>query len=235
MPIGPQKMAPTGRLSEGSQNLESRTAFFSTYQSPPEYRSIPLGPAAGAADDLPRYNDDKTTLLSPTLDRELEYFHAVAAGEIPPQQSAAPILVLNLFRATQTHIDPIAERLTIGAAVGAPHYALHATTSSTSINEFNKLLITRRHPIRASWTDVCVSEIQPKLNLLSQGIMLIAKITRYAVQYYLTWEESKGYYSLWRDTGEAVVHILCDGWRSLDDTGKGVIRVGIEIFPRMPI
>src|SRR5204863_3624324 len=133
------------------------------------------------------------SLLSLTLDRELEYFHAVAAGEIPPQQPA-PTLVLNVFRATQTHTDPIAERLTIGAAAGAPHYALHATASSTSINEFNKLLITRRHPIKASWTDACVSEIQPKLNLLSQGVMLIAKIARYSVQNYLTWEESDGYY-----------------------------------------
>jgi hypothetical protein len=79
------------------------------------------------------------------------------------------MLVLNLFRATLTHIQPIAERLTLGPAQGAPYYALNTTPSTTSTDEFNTLVVTRRHPVTAVYNPACTAEIQPKLNLDTPG------------------------------------------------------------------
>ena len=120
-----------------------RTAAYAVNERPPEYK-VPVPETKIVA---------RGRIESPTLDRELGYFHDVATGKLEPQNDRAVTLVLNFFRATQTHIRPIAERFTVGPAAGAPYYALHASPNTTSMDEYNNLLITRREPISAVYSD----------------------------------------------------------------------------------
>jgi hypothetical protein len=125
------------------RSSDPRTGSYAENERPPEYK-VPVPEqrivARGRAE-------------APTLDRELGYFHEVASGQLEPQEEPKVTLVLNHFRATQTHIRPIAERLTLGAAAGAPYYALHASPHTTSMDEFNSLLISRREPIHSVYTN----------------------------------------------------------------------------------
>lgn len=75
-----------------------------------------------------------------TLDRSLEYFYDRADGkenDLFGHGPVAPFLVLNLFRATETHRKPIGERLILGQNLRNAFYSLHSTPSATSINEYN--------------------------------------------------------------------------------------------------
>jgi hypothetical protein len=143
---------------------------------------------------------------------------------------------MNFFRTTQKHLFPLDERLALGSSLQQPFYSLQSAPSVTSMDEFNKLTISRRNPSLARWTDVCVSEIQPRLKLLAGGVMIISRmrITRrpdlVGEAYTLTWEKAMDTYTVWRDanTGAtALIDITLDGWESLDDVpgdGGGVIR-----------
>ncbi|KAH0564732.1 hypothetical protein GP486_001879 [Trichoglossum hirsutum] len=226
MPVRGQKRTPVDRFAN---TADPRTAVYSISLRPPEYKENSVRPEP--------QSKDPAGYVSPTTDRDLEYFQAIAVGDKAPDNQAPPTLVLNLFRATQTQVLPIAERITLGAAAGAPYYALHATPSSTSATEFNTLLITRRHPIRATYSDACAVEILPKLDLLVQGVKTIARIVREREnkreEYYLTWGGFGDCYSLWRrikadgnngDEG-TLAHLFCERWDAHDDHRfQGIIR-----------
>ncbi|KAF2493296.1 hypothetical protein BU16DRAFT_528611 [Lophium mytilinum] len=148
-----------------------RTGAFAANSVPPPY--VP-----NSALPTPRALVTRDTYATPSLNRDLEYFHAIAAGEYAgPIPVENPMLVLNLFRATLTHIQPIAERLTLGPAQGAPYYALNTTPSTTSTDEFNILVVTRRHPVTGVYSPACTAEIQPKLNLDVPGVRCVAVLT----------------------------------------------------------
>jgi hypothetical protein len=198
--------------------------------------------AAQAEEDLPPSYDTSEAdafkpklLLKPTLDPDLDYFHAIAAGTIPQSQPSSLGLVMNLFRTTQTHLSPIDERIALGSSLNAPFYALRSAPSSKSIDEYNFLTISRRNPALASWTDTSTSEIQPRLNLHAPGVMIISRIKtkRSAdapeISHDLTWDFGKGSYTVWKNTGSEVkpeIDIFCENWNSLDDySGEGIIRV----------
>ncbi len=173
-------------------------------------------------------------LLKPTQDVDLDYFYAIAAGEIPQRLPSSSSLVMNLFRTTQTHLFPIAERIALGSTLNAPYYSLQSGPSSKSVDEFNLLTITRRSPARARWTTACISEIEPRIDLLASGLMIISRITidrgsSLSELYDLTWEASRGRYTVWRNIGSAVepkIEIVCEGWETLDNSHRGgIIRV----------
>jgi hypothetical protein len=118
---------------------DPRTSAFALSERPPEYKQ--------AAPEERVYLRDR--FETATLNQDLRYFQAVASGE----QGKQLCMVLNFFRATQTHIRPIAERFTLGQAAGAPYYTLHAAPHATSSDEFNNLMIQRRDPITAVYSE----------------------------------------------------------------------------------
>jgi hypothetical protein len=122
---------------------DPRTAAFALGERPPEYKQ--------AAPEERIYLRDR--FETATLNQDLRYFQAVAAGEQEPEHGKHLCLVLNFFRATQSHIKPVSERFTLGQAAGAPYYALHAAPHSTSSDEFNNLMIQRRDPITAVYSE----------------------------------------------------------------------------------
>ncbi|KAF2812595.1 uncharacterized protein BDZ99DRAFT_461253 [Mytilinidion resinicola] len=158
-----------------------RTGAFAANFVPPPY--IP-----NSSLPTPRAPVTRDTYASPSLNCDLEYFHAIAAGEYAgPIPVEDPMLVLNLFRATLTHIQPIAERLTLGPAQGAPYYALNTNPSTTSTDEFNTLVVTRRHPVTAVYSPACTADIQPKLDLDVPGVRCVAILHSKGEQYSLSY------------------------------------------------
>ncbi|KAF2455405.1 hypothetical protein BDY21DRAFT_350752 [Lineolata rhizophorae] len=215
---------------------DPRTAVFALNERPPAYK--------------PPVPTERVVLRgrveSPTLERDLSYFHEIVTGKLEPEKDKSPTLVLNLYRATLTHQRPIAERLTLGQTAGAPYYALYATPNTTSMDEFNTLVITRRSPNAggnsdawrqihsAVYSDACTSIIQPRLNLHASGSMLIANLSRAGLPYTLSWSDRStagklgDCFCVWdsRD-GSGVAQMYSEeGWQSLDDSPlKGIIRI----------
>jgi hypothetical protein len=239
MGIGPQSKS---QRSQSSQLPQNQTYYVAKQPKPKNVPVVLPVSAADAEEDLPPSYDTSEAdafkpklLLKPTLDLDLQYFHAAASGTIPQSQPSSIGLVMNLFRTTQTHLSPIDERMALGSSLNAPFYAIRSAPSSKSVDEFNLLTIARRNPALASWTNASTSEIQPRLNLHAQGVMIISRIKtkRSAdspeMSHDLTWDASKGSYTVWRNTGSEVkpeIDIFCEGWNSLDDyPGEGIIRV----------
>lgn len=221
MPLGRQRV-----VSPQSPTGDPRTAIFhsNSTTSAPLYKSPP-SPAK------PRIHSS----------RDLSYFHALASGEVQATELPAngATLALNLFRGTERHRFPIAERLGLGPAVGAPYYAARATPSTISTHEYNTIIVSRRHPLRFVNDEVCVANIRPKLNIFAPGIHEIGVISRnvhglksvHDEDYFLSWSSGMGSsldscWSLWYE-GKAVAQFYAEGgFRSLDDDSrKGVIRV----------
>jgi hypothetical protein len=180
----------------------------------------------------------RLALLQPTLERDLEYFFKIANGEtLPDQTNVAPGFVLNLFRETDKLSNPVCERMILGQAKGAPYYALHSTPSATSIDEFNRLQLTRREAYTSNHHPSCVSEIEPKLQLDFEGTGAVARITKGEQKYTLlrTGNHSvgsgvrKNSISLWSDElppKEMFQYAVEEGWRSLDDKQpSGIVKV----------
>ncbi|XTI85509.1 hypothetical protein V2W45_1305280 [Cenococcum geophilum] len=233
MPIRKEKtkITPRDRLSNPAVK---RTGVFAANLRPPEYVENSTLPE-------PRTHADRGTYATPSLNKDLEYFHAVAAGEYAgPDPGNDAMLVLNLFRSTLTHILPIAERLTLGQAQGAPYYALNTTPSTTSHDEFNTLVVTRRHPVNAVYSEACVAEIQPKLNLTIPGVRSVAVLKQGKEEYNLAYGDRStlgkigecfGLYH--KKRGEqgrcdeiALAFLYCDeGWRTLEEMAdkRGII------------
>lgn len=246
MGIGAQSKSQRIQSSQPPQN---QTYYVAKQPKPTNVPAVVLPISAAAAEaaaqaeeDLPPSYDTSEAdtfkpklLLTPTLEPDLHYFHAVVAGAIPQGQPSSLGLVMNLFRTTQTHLSPIDERIALGSSLNAPFYALRSAPSSKSIDEYNLLTISRRNPALASWTDASTSEIQPRLNLHAQGVMIISRIkTKRSADapemwHDLTWDFGKGSYTVWKNTGSEVkpeIDIFCEGWNSLDDySGEGIIRV----------
>ena len=233
MPIRKEKtkITPRDRLSNPAVK---RTGVFAANLRPPEYVENSTLPE-------PRKHADRGTYASPSLNKDLEYFHAVAAGEYAgPDPGDDAMLVLNLFRSTLTHILPIAERLTLGQAQGAPYYALNTTPSTTSHDEFNTLVVTRRHPVNAVYSEACVAEIQPKLNLTIPGVRSVAVLKQGKEEYNLAYGDRStlgkigecfGLYHKKRGEQDrcdeiALAFLYCDeGWRTLEEMAdkRGII------------
>ncbi|KAF2194369.1 hypothetical protein K469DRAFT_196669 [Zopfia rhizophila CBS 207.26] len=224
MPLGRPRVV----LSPQSPTADPRTAVFHSDPTtrPPPYKPTPRPPK-------PRSRDASS-------DRDLNYFHAFASGEYVVGEPFVPqaTLALHLFSGTDTHTFPIAERLTLGPATGAPYYAVRATPNTLSALEYNTLIVSRRHPLRLVSEDVCVADIQPRLNLFAQGIHKIGKILRVArsaksrndEEYVVTWSNGTmgpldGSWCLWQGA-RAVAHFYEErGFRGLDeDPGKDIIR-----------
>ncbi|KAJ9138075.1 hypothetical protein NKR23_g8698 [Pleurostoma richardsiae] len=222
---------PIGRSSTAAPRLRTsdpRTGLFHSDSStrPPPYRPTPARPARPS--------------LALTADRDLNYFYTLASGAYLPGELLIPgaTLALHLFRGTDTHLFPVAERLNLGTAAGAPYYTARAMPDATIAHEYNTLVVSRRHPLRFVAEDVCVAEIRPRLDLFSPGICQIGTLARRVgggpgepseEQYTMSWlNTSKGplrdCWCLWKGT-EAVVQFYADGFRGLDqDPGRGFIR-----------
>lgn len=216
MPLG----RPRVGLSPQSPAGDPRTAVFHADRTtrPPPYRP-PTPP--------------KPRSLHVSSDRDLSYFHALANGEYSPRSHTDPpaTLALHLFRGTDTHLFPIAERLTLGPATGAPYYAARATPSTLSASEYNTLIVSRRHALRLVSEDLCVAEIRPRLNLFAQGVHDIGKISCRQEEYVVTWSNGTmgpldGCWCLWQ-RGRAVAQFYEErGFNGLDeDPAKGIIWV----------
>jgi hypothetical protein len=183
----------------------------------------------------PRNNISRGRLLQPTSDRDLEYFYAVAAGLVPSHERASEeTLVLYLSRATQKHILPIAEHMSLGPSMGTPFYSIHATPGSSTITEYNTLVLARRSSQGLTFKESCICEIEPRINIFAPGVMQIARITRGMDAFSLSWGDRQTAgpigecWTLWSaKNGEPVVHYVEDEeWESLDDSpGSGIIRV----------
>ncbi|OCK84066.1 hypothetical protein K432DRAFT_463240 [Lepidopterella palustris CBS 459.81] len=214
-----------------------RTGVFAANFRPPEYVDNSTLPT-------PRAPVDRGTYATPSLNKDLEYFHAIAAGEYKGAEPAEdPMLVLNLFRSTLTHILPIAERLTLGQAQGAPYYALNTTPSTTSHDEFNTLVVTRRNPVDAFYSDACIAEIKPKLNLTVPGTRCVAVLKRANEEYILSYgdkatlgsigdcfglyHKAKNVHGIEDKSAEVPLAFLYpdDGWRTLEEMAdqRGII------------
>lgn len=79
------------------------------------------------------------------------------------------VLVMWLFRRTLTQVLPVAERFHLGPADRQPLYSLTSQPSIRSAREFNELVIKRRDPIIGAWHSVCISDIEPCLDLTKTG------------------------------------------------------------------
>jgi hypothetical protein len=226
MPIKKAFTAPV--ITSRSNPSDPRTAAYTTTGRVPAYQAVPS----------PLPPQPQGVLLNPTLDRDLQYFYNVATGEITPESiSVPPTLVLNLYRATDAGRKPVAERITLGQAPGAPYYALYATTSATSVDEFNALQITRRSPVSGNHAPACTTELLPKLDMLSEGTNVVAKFVSGLKRCTLVRTGSdvaggcfRNTYGIWIDgnSSELMVQLVLDGgWNSLDEKpARGIIRVG---------
>jgi hypothetical protein len=216
-----------------ASSSDPRTATFTATGRVTEYQPVPA-----VIPEQPR-----NRILQATLDRELSYFYNVANHELVPNENEeSPTLVLHLFRATDPGRKPVAERMILGQGQGAPYYALHATPSTTSMDEFNTLQITRRHPITGNHVPICVAEIQPNLDLDFEGTRTIARISRNLKMYNLvrTGESPEDDTShpnsiaLWSEEQAALPvaqFFIDEDWNGLDRSADGrlphgIIRVG---------
>ena len=221
----PIKKAFKTSAASGSNPRDPRTATFTTTGKVAAYEPVPQPIAA----------QPRGVLLRATLDRDLNYFFNVAEGTTIPDNNNGepPTLVLNLFRATDPTKKPVAERMILGQAQGAPYYALHASSSTTSVDEFNALQITRRAPLTGNHVPACTAEIQPRLDLFAEGTTVVANITSGSNKYHLvrTGTDLAGgsFYAMWADaqpSGCLAQYVIDEGWKGLDaKRAMGIIRV----------
>ena len=245
MPIGAQSNSRKPVRPGTSENQIPSTAVYVAER--PKQTNIPMvivpDDASTEHEQPPGYTESEAqgdipkTLLPPASESDLEFFHALATGVTPNIIPYSPMLVLNFFRTTQTHLYPVEERIALGASLSTPFYALRASPSSKSVDEYNMLTITRRRAMTGEWHNAATSEIQPRLKLISQGIMTISRIEVQRAAggpkafYDLKWASESGSYTVWKDNGcglEAEMEIVCDKWKSLDDSAdEGLIMVDI--------
>ncbi|ETI25746.1 hypothetical protein G647_02520 [Cladophialophora carrionii CBS 160.54] len=234
MPIGTSSRSK----KPASAHLASSATQFVAPQPKTTNQAAVVIPADQSNDsDAPPTYDEATTeepgiptkQVAPTSEHDLQYFAAIAAGTSPQIRPSAPRLVLHLFRTTQTHIFPIEERLALGANSSRPFYALRASLGSTSVDEYNKLTITRRWPGTDVWRTVVISDITPRLKLLAQGQVMISRLrieqrragtNGPADSYELWWDSQTGSYTVWRNKVSTELEICCEGWTSLDDVPR---------------
>ncbi|KAF2259685.1 hypothetical protein CC78DRAFT_548116 [Lojkania enalia] len=222
---------PLGRpilVSPRSSTGDPRTAIF---HSNPTTRPLPYKHIPSPA---------KPSIHNISSDSDLSYFNALANGSNPFERSIVlgATLALHIFRGTDTHLLPVAERLTIGPASGAPYYSARATPSTLCGYECNSLIVARRHPLSLVSRNVCEAEIRPRLNLFATGIVEIGRVSRFVYgeksltreDYLLTWTNGTtgpldGCWSLWQ-AGRAVAHFYEEkAFKGLDeDPGQGIIR-----------
>lgn len=97
------------------------------------------------------------------------------------------------------------------------------------------LTIARRRTLTGEWHDAIRSEVQPRLKLLSQGVMLISQIELHRAVgpsrefYDLNWDGNRGSYTVWKCNaceGEVEMEVISDNWMLLDDSSRpGLIMV----------
>src|SRR4051794_5992885 len=116
------------------------------------------------------------TLLPPASESDLEVFHALATGSYTKHSAvlahACPQSLpedANAFVTCRRAYRP-------GLKLSTPFYGLLASPSSKSVDEYNMLTIIRRRAMTGEWHDAATSESQPRLKLISQGIMTISRI-----------------------------------------------------------
>lgn len=185
---------------------------------------------------IPRWTQEGTQEV--TLDRALDYFFDMSEGKSTQQYRSTPFLVLNVFRATDAGRKPVAERLLLGQNMRNPYYSLHASPSSTAMDEYNSLQVTRHHPLDETRFHMYSSELQPKMDLAFQGSAPIARIFHKQDIYSLVWYGDNSTAdtrfgrssALWKEINkpELVAQFVVEGgWESLDNwqTTGGIIRV----------
>lgn len=242
MPIGnssrSKKAAPAHLPSSSTQFVAARpkptnqAAVVVPADQRPENDALPTYDEATTEEsDLPNKQ------VPPTPEQDLHYFAAKASNtpaQITPTSSR---LVLHLFRTTQTHIFPVEERLALGTTSTYPFYALRAALGMGSVDEYNKLTLTRRWPGTDVWQPVAVSEVTPRLKLMAQGQMMISRIRLGQHSnvnngpdnsFEVWWDSRAGSYTIWRSKISTELEICCEGWSSLDEvprTGHLVVSV----------
>jgi hypothetical protein len=89
--------------------------------------------------------------------------------------------------------------------------------------------------LTGEWHDAVRSEIQPRLKLLPQGVMLISQIELHRAVgrsrefYDLEWDSERGSYALRKDNecgDEAEMEVICYEWMSLDDSSPAGFDYG---------
>lgn len=241
MPIGSQNksrsVAPAG-VQNASKYVAERPKVNNDM--------VVVVPDAGFDDVLPDYDEVENDvfmpqrLLPPSSDGDLEYFGDMASGRAVHTPPYSTNLVLHLFRSTQNHIYPIQERLALGASANAPFFAMRSSPSTSSVDEYNKLTLTRRRPAMNFWETAAVSNIQPRLKLMARGNMAISLIqlegstSRSLSRYELWWNDDANCYRLWKRLGvdyEFQLEIGLEGWNSLDERPQtGFLVVSDTIF-----
>ena len=248
MPIGKQLQAARVVSATGTEGSINITAQYVTKSKPkPPAFFVPTTAELAETDAPPSYNESSkhhpTKVLCPTTEEDLEYFHAAATATMTNRRPASKALALNIYRTTQTQLLPIEERIALGPTFRQPFYAIRASASSKSTDEFNLLTLTRRNPASGLWTNACTSEIEPRLKLLSQGIVIISRIdgrepgSGAGQSHGLTWDSEARRYTVWRNNDGAadrLIEITCDDWNSLDESpGRGTIVVSVFHSIRM--
>lgn len=241
MPIGAQSKSKKPAIA--TPPASSATQFVAPRQKSIHQAAVVVPDFNNNNDKPPSYDEANeeaqipTKLVTPTSEHDLQYFAAVSSGGTPEISASNSKLVLHLFRTTQTHIFPIEERLALGASSSNPFYALRSALGSTSVDEYNKLTLTRRWPRTDVWQTVVVSEIAPRLKLLATGQMLISRLriegrqARVQDIFELWWDSQTGSYHVWRNKEIPELEICCEGWGSLDEvprTGALVVRRGVH-------
>ncbi|KAK8128944.1 hypothetical protein PG984_010052 [Apiospora sp. TS-2023a] len=95
---------------------------------------------------------------------------------VPTTTTPPANLIVPLFRFTQNHIKPVAERFHFGPSLRQPFYSLAALPSVRCPAEPNELQIKRWHPLTGVWHAVGVSDIEPSLNLSRLGTWKVSSL-----------------------------------------------------------
>ena len=242
MPIGKQLQAARVVSAPGIAGSVNITAQYVTESKPkPQAFFVPTTAELAETDAPPSYDESSkhnpTKVLSPTTEEDLEYFHAAVTATKTNRRPTSRALVLSIYRTTQTQLLPIEERIALGPTFRQPFYAIRASASSKSTDEFNLLTLSRRNPANGNWTNACTSEIEPRIKLLSQGIVIISRIDGRGPgpgagqSHGLTWDSEARRYTIWQNkdgAADRLIEITCDDWNSLDETpGKGTIVVSV--------
>lgn len=210
MPIGAQSQSRKPVGSASSENGTSTMVAYVVDRSTLKNILIVVVPNSASSQDEepPAYAEAEIQeeipkeWLPPTSEADLEYFNALATLNRPHILPHSSRLMLNFFRTTQTHLFPIEERIALCASLMTSFYALRASPSSKSVDEYNMLTIARRRTLTGEWHDAVRSEIQPRLKLLSRGVMLISQIELHRAVgrsrefYDLNWDSNRGSYTV---------------------------------------
>jgi hypothetical protein len=239
MPIG---NASRSKRPVAAPPVRSATQFVAERPKPTNQAAVVIPIDQQSENDaLPTYDeatteepDIPTKQVPPSSESDLQYFAAVASGEVPQSRPSSLRLVLYLFRTTQTHLAPVEERLALGANSNSPFYALRAALGSSSVDEYNRLTLRSRWPGTDIWQVAVVSDIIPRLKLLAQGQVLISRLQierKHTAQgpipnFELWWDSRTASYTVWRAKVCTELEIYCSGWTSLDEVPrKGCLLV----------